>query len=133
MFNFDEKVGKIQQLEQKLNSLKTAAASSNTSYWQKLSYVCEKLSADQLEYLNTNQEVISAKEKMMEAFNLYLFEKYKEEFAQVEKLTPICDNYINTVISVSNNYTNVVKNTLKENEELKNKIKELEKAINNDN
>jgi BMFP domain-containing protein YqiC len=64
---------------------------------------------------------------MMEAFNLFLFEKYKDDFAQVETIRPICDEYINTILQVADEYGDVMKRTLEENEKLKARIEELER------
>ena len=132
MFNFnDTKVGSnIEQIEQKLKILEANATTNKTSYWQRLTANCEKMSADQLKFIDTNKNVIEAKARMMSAFNLYLFERFKEEFASVEQLTPICDEYINTILKTSDEYADVLANTLKENEILKQKLLEMEKKQN---
>lgn len=122
-----DKVGNIKNLEQQLKSLESKTSTNSTGYWQILSSNCEKMSADQLNFINSNNKVIECKAKMMEAFNLFLFEKYKDDFAQVETIRPICDEYINTILQVADEYGDVMKRTLEENEKLKARIEELER------
>ena len=132
MFSFnDNKVGSnIEQIEQKLKVLEANATTNKTSYWQRLIANCEKMSADQLKFIDTNKNVIEAKAKMMNAFNLYLFERFKEDFASVETLQPICNEYIETILKTSDEYADVLANTLKENEILKQKLLEMERKKN---
>lgn len=127
MFESLNKVGSIESLEEKLKSL----GSNKTSYWLKLSDSCSKMSADQLNYVSNDEAVINAKSKMMDAFSLFLFEKYKEDFASTEMFVKYCDDYIDTINDVSKNYTDSIIKTLDENKELKAKILKLEKELNN--
>jgi hypothetical protein len=127
MFESLNKVGSIESLEEKIKSL----GSNKTSYWLKLSESCSKMSADQLNYVSNDEAVINAKSKMMDAFSLFLFEKYKEDFASTEMFVKYCDDYIDTINDVSKNYTDSIIKTLDENKELKAKILKLEKELNN--
>ena len=127
MFESLNKVGSIESLEEKIKSL----GSNKTSYWLKLSESCSKMSADQLNYVSNDEAVINAKSKMMDAFSLFLFEKYKEDFASTEMFVKYCDDYIDTINDVSKNYTDSIIKTLDENKELKAKISKLEKELNN--
>jgi cell division septum initiation protein DivIVA len=129
MFENFNKVGSIEVLEQKLKQLKTQP--NNTSYWQKLSDECSKMSADQLNYLNTCEEVTQAKNQMMEAFNLYLFEKFKDDFSEQEIFRKICDDYQDTILDIAKKYSESIAKTLDENKELKAKIQELERKLSN--
>ena len=128
MFKSLNKVGSIEALEQKLKKLETPA--NSTSYWQKLTDDCAKMSADQLEYVQNSEEVINAKSRMMEAFNLYLFEKFKDEFVEVELFRKFCDDYQDTILDVAKKYSESIVQTLDENKELKARIKELERKLN---
>ena len=66
----------------------------------------------------------------MEAFNLYLFEKFKDDFVEVEMFTKLCDEYVDTITDIAQRYSDGVIKTLDENKELKAKIKELERKLN---
>ena len=70
MLKSENKVGSIELLEQKLKSLEAPA--NKTSYWQKLSDKCSKMSADQLNYVQNSEEVIGAKNQMMEALSIHI-------------------------------------------------------------
>jgi hypothetical protein len=130
MFYDTDKVGKINEIEQKIFSLEHKAPTSEAGYWQKLTKYCEKLSADQLNFINKNKTVNENKRQLMEAFNLFLFERYKDEFAQIEGMKPLCDKYINSIIECGTEYSNNVQKAVEENSELKNKIAELERKLN---
>ena len=129
MFKSLDKVGSIEALEQKLKSIEQPK--QKPSYWLKLSESCSKMSADQLNYVSNDEDVIQAKSRMMEAFNLYLFEKYKEEFAENEMFTKYCDDYIDKIADVANGYSENITKALSENEKLRAKIQELERKLSN--
>ncbi|MBQ2396019.1 MAG: hypothetical protein II304_03095 [Bacteroidales bacterium] len=130
MFKSFDKDGSIEILEQKLKELEKPATKS--SYWLKLSESCSKMSADQLNFVSNNDEVIQAKSRMMEAFNLYLFETYKEQFAENEMFTKYCDDYIDKINDIAISYSDSIAQTLDENAKLKAKIKELERKLSNE-
>lgn len=130
MFESD-RVGNIELLEHKLKHLENKTSTSKSDYWQKLSDICSKLSADQLNYVTNNQNVTNAKNKMMEAFSLYLFEKYKDDFAEIQTFQTVCDDYVDTIEDTIKEYSNKVTSTFEENKILKNKISELERKLNN--
>lgn len=130
MFKSTDKVGNIELLEHKLKNLEEQSSTNKTDYWQKLSDVCSKLSADQLNYINNSEKVIDKKNKMMEAFNLFLFEKYKNDFVEIEAFKNLCDDYVDTIQDVIKDYSKQVENTIEENKKLKQKLAELEKKIN---
>ena len=127
MFKSENKVGSIEALEQKLKSLEAPAV--KTSYWQKLSEKCSKMSADQLHFVSNSDEVIEAKSKMMEAFNLFLFEKFKEDFVQIEQFEKLANNYIDTIEDIGKDYTKQVTKTIEENLEQRQEIERLKQEI----
>ena len=130
MFERLNTVGSIESIEQKIKQLENPA--NSTSYWQKLADMCNKMSADQLNFVQNSEEVTEAKNRMMEAFNLYLFETYKEQFAENELFTKYCDEYIDTINDISVGYSDSITKTLDENAKLKAKIKELERKLSNE-
>lgn len=131
MFKSDDKVGNIELLEQEIKNIEGNSSKNKTGYWQKLSEICSKLSTDQLNYINNNENVISKKNKIMEAFNLFLFENFKKDFAEIPNCQKLCDDYIDTIQDTIANYNEQIANTIEENKELKTKIAELERKIKN--
>lgn len=82
--NNDERVGEIDYYKQQLAHLShNQFGMAQADYWQRLTDYCNKMSADQQIFVNNNSKVQEARASMMEAFNLFLFERYKEDFAQV--------------------------------------------------
>lgn len=115
---------KVSFLEQQINNLGTQA-NYKTSYWTKLSNLCGKMSADQLNFANTSEEVLKNKSLMMEAFNLFLFEAFKDEFVKIEEFEKLCDKYIESFEKAGNEFSKQISNVLSENERLKEEIQKL--------
>lgn len=134
MFKSYDKVGNIEALEQQIAQEEGKSPELNKSgYWQKLSSYCKNMSADQLNFINNNEKVRQKRALMMEAFNLYLFEKYKNEFSSLENVQPICDDYIDAITKCSEEYSEKAIHAVEENETLKAKIAELERKLNDKN
>ena len=130
MFN-DGRVGEIEYYKQQLANLgQNTAPVKQESYWQKLTDYCNKMSADQQSFVSNSKEVQESRAKMMEAFNLYLFERYKDEFIQLDDFRGLCDKYVESVITTSKDYSVQIAKTVDENESLKTRIAELERKLN---
>lgn len=129
MFN-DGRVGEIEYYKQQLANLgQNNVPVKQESYWQKLTDYCSKMGADQQSFVNNSKEVQDSRAKMMEAFNLYLFERHKDEFIQLDNFRELCDNYVNSVINTGKEYSVQVARTVDENETLKARIAELERKL----
>lgn len=126
MFEAENKVGKIDALRKQINDLNIQE--NKTSYWQKLSKMCENLSADQQEYINTSEEVKKAKSQMVEAFNLFLFENFKEQFSNNEMFARYCDSYIDSIQDALSDYKNNMARIIEENKKLKDELKQIKKG-----
>ena len=126
MLEAENKVGKIEALQQQLKDLNVQG--NQTSYWLKLSKMCENLSSDQQEYINTNEEVKKAYSQMMEAFNLFLFETLKEQFASSVIFTKCCDKYIDSVQDALNDYQNNMSKLRQEYDKLKGELEQIKKG-----
>lgn len=130
MFN-DGRVGEIEYYKQQLANLgQNTVPVKQESYWQKLTDYCNKMSADQQSFVSNSKEVQESRAKMMEAFNLYLFERYKDEFIQLDDFRGLCDKYVESVITTSKDYSVQIAKTVDENESLKTRIAELERKLN---
>ena len=122
MFESDNKVGLIERYKTELATLQHKKSVNDISYWNKLTDYTNKFSTDQLNYIDSNKEVVKAHSDMLQAFLLYMFDKYKDEFVALDNFRPICDTYINSVIQAGKQYT-------KENDNLRQRLKEYEKRI----
>lgn len=122
MFESDNKVGLIEQYKTELATLQHKKSVNDIGYWNKLTDYTNKFSTDQLNYIDSNKEVVKAHSDMLQAFLLYMFDKHKDEFVALDNFRPICDTYINSVIQAGEQYT-------KENDNLRQRLKEYEKRI----
>lgn len=118
---------KMSILEQQINNL-SAQGNYKTSYWSKLSNLCSKMSSDQLNFANTNEEVLKAKSQMVEAFNLFLFETFKDEFVRVQEFEKLCDNYIEAFEKAGEEFNKKISDVMSENEKLKAEILKLKQG-----
>lgn len=103
---------------------------SEPSCWQKLSDYCSKMSSEQQMFINQQPEVLKVRAQIMEAFSLFLFERFKEEFSKVPDFQLLCNTYIDTVIKAGQEYSQEVLKVMDENKALKARITELEGSSN---
>lgn len=115
---------KMRFLNQQFENL-NVQENNKTSYWTKLSNLCSKMSADQLNYANTTEEVLKAKSQMIEAFNLFLFETFKDEFIKVEAFEKLADKYVEEFQKAADGFSKNISDVMNENERLKEEIKRL--------
>ena len=125
---YDNKSGEIEQLKRRLLESE-GMQTKKSSYWQRLSDHCSKMSPDQLSYIDSNQKVSIARNQMFEAFIMYLFDKHKDSFAENESCLPLCDAYVEAVLTAGQEYTIEVVDAMNENALLKAKLKELENEL----
>lgn len=129
MFN-SKRVGVTEEYKNSLGFTGVLNTPGPNDYWQKLSDYYSKMSADQQNFVCSNEKVLASKAKMMEAFNLFIFERYKDEFVKLDGFRKLCDEYVDAVIAVSQEYSDYMTSTVEENESLKAKVAELERRLN---
>lgn len=130
MFN-DERVGGVGYYKQFMGQRDSIQNPQGpVSLWQKLADYCNKMSADQQSFVERSQPVQAARAKMLDAFLLYLFERHKDEFSQLSNFQKLCDDYVNSVIETGKEYSAQIAHTVNENADLKARIAELERKIN---
>lgn len=129
MFN-SERVGVTEEYRDNLGLTGDFKSPGPNNYWQKLSDYYSRMSADQQNFVSSNEKVLESKAKMMEAFSLFMFERYKDEFIKLDSFRKLCDDYVNTVIATGQEYSEQIAKTVNENESLKAKVAELERKLN---
>ena len=129
MFN-NKRVGVMDEYKDMLGIAGDLNSPVPNGYWQRLSDYYSKMSADQQNFVCSNEKVLESKAKMMEAFNLFIFERYKDEFVKLDGFRKLCDEYVDAVIAVSQEYSDYMTSTVEENESLKAKVAELERKLN---
>ena len=127
---FNEQVNVNREYKDRLGGIESLEFSRPNGYWQRLSDYYSKMSADQQNFVSNNKKVLKYKAKMMEAFSLFIFEKYKNDFVQLDSFRKLCDDYVEAVITSSQSYSEQIANTAEENKVLKAKVAELERKLN---
>lgn len=128
---FDKKASEIEEYKQELNRLYNKTNNKTSAYWNRLGDYTAKMSPDQQVFVNKSQDVIDAKNEMFNGFSLYLFERFKDDFCQIDSFRPLCDRYIDSVINTGNTYEGQVAQAMDENQKLKQRISELERKLSN--
>lgn len=128
---FNEQVGSVNEYKENLGLTGSVKLPEpNNSYWQKLSDYYGRMSADQQNFVSNNEKVLQAKTKMMEAFGLFIFERYKDDFVRLDGFRKLCDDYVDAVIASGQEYSEQVAKMVNENKILRAKVAELERKQN---
>lgn len=112
-----------------LDAIKEAVDKPKTKYWDRLKDATGAMDVAQVTWVMSQKEVKEAYDKLMAAFNSYIFERYKEDFAAIKAYQPLVDNYINTIIKSAENFGQHTKDLEAENEKLRQQIAELMKDV----
>ena len=126
MIEASKRVGKIELLESQIKNLNIQE--NKTSYWTKLDKLSQGLSSDQQEYLNNSEDVKKAKSQMVEAFSLFLFKNFREQFAASNEFKIYCDKYVDSVEDTLNDFKINIFKLREENEKLKGELEQIKKG-----
>lgn len=90
---------KISELQNKINMINNAEQRSKSPVWSVLDDKTRELSQQEIEAINSEPAVMTAKTEMFNAFvEYFLFGKLRDEFASVPPFRPLCDKYIGAVL-----------------------------------
>lgn len=116
-------------LESALEQIKTQMDKSvEPSPWDRLKTATGNMDASQIKWVLGRKEVADAYEKMISAFNTWMFENNKDSFGRLPAYRPLVDEYINAVIQSAQEYGQRAQNLEAENAVLR---KQLEELMNN--
>jgi hypothetical protein len=105
-----------------INSFK----SQTNSFWIKYEEIISKMSKEELTYISKQENVINAKNNLINTFIDYLFDREKNNFISSSDMAKsVADDYINNIQLASSNYVSRTELLENENAELKKKISEL--------
>lgn len=99
-----------------------------TDQWKRLQDATVSIDMAQATWIMSQEPVKSSYENMMTAFNHYLFEKFKDDFASLSPYHDIVNTYVESILTTAQKYAKHTEQLAKENEELKQRLKELEDA-----
>lgn len=110
-----------------LETLKQMVDNPQQNYWNRLKDSTDKMDTAQVSWVMSQDSVKKVYEDMMESFNSFLFEKFKEDFSAVPAFQPTIEKYVNTILESSQEYGKRTKELEEENKRLK---QQLEEALN---
>lgn len=120
---------KIKELEQKIAELNNKG-SENNSVWSVLDNRTKELTEQDITAINSSSEVKSVKEEMLNSFvGMFLFSKFRDEFASIPSFRPLCDKYISTVLSVKSDIYKKNVTLEEENRKLRQELEEARRAL----
>ena len=115
--------------ENSLNVIrKSLSEAVEPSPWKQLQDLTEKMSEEQISWTLAQPEVKKVKEDLFNAFNSWIFERFKEEFSREKAYQPLVQSYISTVISSGEAFGQKAKNLAEENARLRKELEELRNA-----
>lgn len=118
---------KIKELETKIASLNNH---TDNSVWSVLDNRTKELSKEDIEAINSSNDVKTVKEQMLTVFvDMFLFSKFRDEFASIPSFRPICDKYISSVLSVKSDIYKKNVSLEEENKRLKEELAEARRAL----
>lgn len=97
-------------------------------YWKHLTDSVGGMDISQVQYVMSQDSVKNVYAELMNAFNLFLFERFKEEFSAIPSFQPLVERYVNTILSSAQEYGKHAKYLEEENNKLKKELEELRNA-----
>lgn len=98
------------------------------SVWQRFNDALSRMSPEQLQYIDKDEESIRMKTDLKALFSEWLFEKYKNDFVMIPEFEQKAQEYVDRLSAAAQEFSARQAGMLKENEELRRRIAELEKS-----
>lgn len=111
-----------------LETLKQMVDKPQHNYWDRLKDSAGSMDVAQVTFVMSQDAVKEAYSGMMEAFNSFLFEKFKEDFSTVQTFQPAIERYVDAVLKTAQDYGKHAAALEEENSKLKQQIEELKNA-----
>lgn len=111
-----------------LDNLKQLIDKPQQNYWSLLKDTAGSMDIAQVTYVMSQEPVKESYKELMESFNNYLFERFKEDFASVPAFQPTIEKYIDTITKTAQSYGKHAMDLEEENKKLKQELEELRNA-----
>lgn len=122
----------VETYKSKLEDFKTATSAQPQTVWDRLNKVLSSLTPEQTAYMESSEDIMMKKQKLLEHFNAWLFEKYKTDFVSIPAFSKEAEDYVSSLEASVSEFAEHNKKILqdyhiklKENEELKAELKRL--------
>lgn len=111
-----------------LENIKQVVDLPKPSCWSRLQDAAGSMDASQTSFVMSQDSVKLSYKELMDSFNSFLFERFKEEFASVPTFQPIINKYIDSVIQSAQDYGKHTVEIEEENRRLKKELEDLKNA-----
>ena len=102
---------------------------TSPSPWDRLKTATEHMELGQIAWVMKQESVVQAWASLKSTFDTWLFERWKEEFGQVQAYRPLVDNYINAVLEAAQGYGVRASSLEAENAALRKQLEELKANV----
>lgn len=117
----------ISSLKAELELLKNNSRSKDrNNIWQLLIDRTKGMSQEEWDMVLSDKKVKTTQTEMFNAFLYqFLFEKYKNEFCSLPMFEPLCNNYVNSILSIRQGLYANNKTLAEENKRLKEELEKI--------
>ena len=119
----------IEDIERRLAIVKENDKTQPQPVWKRFDDLIQQMSDDQKTYVANHETVIGERQKMMQTFNDWMFEKYKNEFVTIPSFDALAQGYVEAVASTAQEFGAKAAALRQENEELRREIEALKQKM----
>lgn len=119
----------IADLEHRINIYKEGAQTEIRPVWKRFNDLVQQMSDDQRSYVSNHDAVVGERLKMMQTFNDWMFEKYKNEFVSIPSFDSLAQGYVEAVASTAQEFGAKTAALRQENAQLRQELDELKRRI----
>ena len=120
------KIDAIEEFRQKLHQIENqGSVPVRAPVWQRFDDLVNKMSNDQQAFVNSSEKALAKRQELMQTFNDWMFERFKDEFVQIPMFAGLAEEYVNVVAETAQEFGQHAAGLEKENEELRWQLDEL--------
>lgn len=119
----------IADLEKRISIYKEGAKTEVQPVWKRFNDLIQQMSDDQKAYVGNHDLVIAERQKMMQTFNDWMFEKYKNEFVTIPSFDSLAQGYVEAVASTAQEFGAKTAALRQENDELRKELAALKSKL----
>lgn len=119
----------ISDLERKISIYKEGEKTQVQPVWKRFNDLIQQMSDDQKAYVANHEVVVAEKQKMMQVFNEWIFEKHKNEFVLIPGFDGLAQGYVEAVASTAQEFGAKTSALRQENEDLKRELEALKSRL----
>lgn len=119
----------IADLERRISIYQEGTKAEVQPVWKRFNDLIQQMSDDQKAYVGNHDLVIAERQKMMQTFNDWMFEKYKNEFVMIPSFDSLAQGYVEAVASTAQEFGAKTAALRQENDELRRELDELKRRM----